>query len=71
MIYLIFEKRILLHVTAKFSSCLAYTSAAIKAKDHVILFKTDDFGSTINVSPWILVPTAKSFRTPSIPIVGY
>ena len=37
----------------------------------MVLFKVDNFGSTINISPWILVPAAKSFRTPSIPIFGY
>ena len=68
--YLIFKKGIL-HIITKSSSRVAYTSAAIKIKDHVIFFNLDDCGWTINVSPWILVPAAKSFRTPSIPIVGY
>jgi hypothetical protein len=68
--YPIFKKRIL-HITATFSSCIAYATAAIKTKDHVILFNLDDCGWTINLSPWILVPAAKFFRTSSIPIVGY
>jgi hypothetical protein len=43
----------------------------MKIKAHVIFFKKDDFGSTINESPWILVLAAKFFSTSRKPIVGY
>ena len=42
----------------------------MKIKAHVIFFKKDDFGSTINESPWILVLAAKFFSTSRKPIVG-
>jgi hypothetical protein len=43
----------------------------MKIKAHVIFFKKDEFGSTINESPWILVLAAKFFSTSRKPIVEY
>ena len=52
-----------LPIMAVFSCTLAYTTEARNSKNQVSLFANDDFFSTMKHSPWILVPSAKSFKS--------
>ena len=56
-------KKISLPIIAVFNCTLAYTTEARNSKNQVSLFAKDDFFSTMKQSPWILVPSAKSFKS--------
>ena len=63
-----FVKKIL-QFAAFLISWTAYTIAPMKIKAHMVLFKVDNFDWAINFSPWILVPSANSFKVFRISIV--
>ena len=56
-------KKDILPIIAVFNCTLAYTTEARNSKNQVSLFANDDFFSTMKQSPWILVPSAKSFKS--------